>query len=193
MSQWDQKSHRHIWRFSYHFSPFSCHGWILAWQSVYINDRDKVNFFHAEFLFLLNTNKFTFSRHNCSCICAQLHLTLCNPMDCSPPGSFVHGILQARILERVATLSSRGSPWCRDRALRSCVSCITGKIFTQWANWEAHTCSCVDFMTKSGQGNGMHLFQEWLLQPPRYPLHSVSSSFSGSLQIIHWKTRTNRE
>ena len=33
---------------------------------------------------------------------AQSSLTLCNPMDCSPPGSFVHGILQARILEWVA-------------------------------------------------------------------------------------------
>ena len=33
------------------------------------------------------------------CVCAQLCPTLCNPMDCSPPGSFVHGILQARILE----------------------------------------------------------------------------------------------
>ena len=34
------------------------------------------------------------------CSCAQLHLTLCNPMDCSPPGSSVHGIFQARILEQ---------------------------------------------------------------------------------------------
>ena len=36
--------------------------------------------------------------------------TLCDPMDCSPPGSSVHGILQARILERVAISSSRGLP-----------------------------------------------------------------------------------
>ena len=35
--------------------------------------------------------------------------TLCNPMDCSPPDSFVHGILQARIQEWVAISSSRGS------------------------------------------------------------------------------------
>ena len=39
----------------------------------------------------------------------QLCPTLCNPMDCSPPGSSVHGILQARILEWVAISSSRGS------------------------------------------------------------------------------------
>ena len=40
---------------------------------------------------------------------AQLWLTLCDPMDCSPPGSSIHGILQARILEWVAISFSRGS------------------------------------------------------------------------------------
>ena len=45
----------------------------------------------------------------------QSCLTLCDPMGCSPPGSFVHGILQARILEWVAIPSSRGSSWARDR------------------------------------------------------------------------------
>ena len=41
----------------------------------------------------------------CACLCAQslrMCPTLCNPMDCSPPGSSVHGILQARILEWIA-------------------------------------------------------------------------------------------
>ena len=41
---------------------------------------------------------------------AELCLTLCDSMDCSPPGSSVHGILQARILEWVAMPFSRGSP-----------------------------------------------------------------------------------
>ena len=41
--------------------------------------------------------------------------TLCNPMDCRPPGSSVHGISQARILEWVAISFSRGSSWPRDR------------------------------------------------------------------------------
>ena len=40
----------------------------------------------------------------------QLCLTLCKPIDCSPPGSSVHGILQARILESRAILFSRGIP-----------------------------------------------------------------------------------
>ena len=44
---------------------------------------------------------------------AQSCLTLCNPVDCSPPGSSVHGILQARILEWVAISFSRGSSWPR--------------------------------------------------------------------------------
>ena len=41
------------------------------------------------------------------CMHAQLHLTFCNPMDCSPPGPSVHGILQARILEWVAISYSK--------------------------------------------------------------------------------------
>ena len=45
---------------------------------------------------------------NCRCLVAKC-LTLCNPMDCSLPGSSVHGILQARILEWVAISSSRRS------------------------------------------------------------------------------------
>ena len=40
--------------------------------------------------------------------------TLCNPMDCSPPGFSIHGILQARILEWVAISFSRGTSWPRD-------------------------------------------------------------------------------
>ena len=47
----------------------------------------------------------------CACVYVtrSVMLTLCDPMDCSPPGSSVHGILQARILEWVAMPSSRGS------------------------------------------------------------------------------------
>ena len=48
---------------------------------------------------------------------AQSCPTLCDPMDCSPPGSSVHGILQARILEWVAISFSRGSSQPRDKTL----------------------------------------------------------------------------
>ena len=50
------------------------------------------------------------------------HVQLCDPMDCSAPGSSVHGILQARILEWVAMLSSKASSQLRDR---TCVSYIS--------------------------------------------------------------------
>ena len=52
--------------------------------------------------------------------------TLCHPVDCSPPGSPIHGILQARILEWVAISFSRGSSRPRDRTQ---VSCIAGRHF----------------------------------------------------------------
>ena len=55
-------------------------------------------------------------RNHCigACMHAQSCSTLCNPMDCSPPGSSVHEILQARILECIAVPSSRGSSRPRD-------------------------------------------------------------------------------
>ena len=65
---------------------------------------------------------------------AQSCPTLCDPVDCSPPGSSIHGILQARILEWVAISFSRGSSWPRDQTQ---VSCIAGKRFNLWATREA--------------------------------------------------------
>ena len=59
-----------------------------------------------------------------ACTPARSCPTLCYPVDCSPPGSPVHGISQARILEWVAISSSRGSSWPRDWTNISCVSCI---------------------------------------------------------------------
>ena len=49
---------------------------------------------------------------------------LCDPMDCSPPGSSVHGILQARILQWVAIPSSRGTSQPRDQTSFSYVSFV---------------------------------------------------------------------
>ena len=61
---------------------------------------------------------------------AQSCMTLCNPMDCSPPGSSVHEILQTRILEWVAISLSRGSSRPRDQTQ---VSSNPGECFTIWA------------------------------------------------------------
>ena len=68
---------------------------------------------NVQYLIKLKTSyHVTLRKYLCVCLCrcqvAQLCLILCNPMDCSPPGSSVHGIFQARILKRVAIASSRG-------------------------------------------------------------------------------------
>ena len=66
----------------------------------------------------------------CHCPVTKLCPTLCDSMDCSPPGSPVHGISQARILEWVAIPFSRGSSWPRDWTR---VSYIADRFFTIWA------------------------------------------------------------
>ena len=64
----------------------------------------------------------------------QSYLTLCNPMDCNWPGSSVHGILKARILEWVAVAFSKGSSQPRDWTW---VSCMADRFLTIWATKEA--------------------------------------------------------
>ena len=67
-------------------------------------------------------------------LAAQSPKTLHNPVDCSPPGSSVHGTFQARILKGVVVSFSRGSSWPRDWTQ---VPHITGRFFTIWATREA--------------------------------------------------------
>ena len=81
-------------------------------------------------------------------VCAELLQscpTLCNHMDDSPPGSSVHGILQARVLEWVAMASSMGYFQPRDQTHISFVSCIGRWFFTTSASWEAPI-SPIDFL-----------------------------------------------
>ena len=66
--------------------------------------------------------------NTCACSVAQASLTLCSPMDCSPPGSSVHVTSQSRILEWVAMSSSRVSSQPRDGIHFSCVSCADRQI-----------------------------------------------------------------
>ena len=75
----------------------------------------------------------SFSIYIYMCMCAkslQSYPTLSDPMDCSPPGSSIHGILQARILEWIDISSSRGSSRPSDRTQVSCISCIAGGFFS---------------------------------------------------------------
>ena len=73
----------------------------------------------------------------CAC-CDQSCLLLCDVMDCSPPGSSVHGIFQARILEWVTISLSRGSSWPRDQTLSLAFPALVSWFFTSWATGEVH-------------------------------------------------------
>ena len=73
----------------------------------------------------------------CVCVRAQLCPTLCNPMDCSLPGSSVHGIFQARILEEVAISSPGDRPNPGVKPVSPASPALAGGFFTTSATWEA--------------------------------------------------------
>ena len=73
---------------------------------------------------------------SCCCLVAQSCWLFCDPVDCSQPGSSVHGTLQARILEWVAISFSRGSSQSRDW---TCISCVCRWILYHWVTWKAQT------------------------------------------------------
>ena len=77
---------------------------------------------------------------------AQSCPILFNPVDCSLPGSSLHGTLQARILEWVAISFSRRSSPSRDWTW---VSCIAGRLFTVWATREATTLLKLNYFLKT--------------------------------------------
>ena len=79
----------------------------------------------------------TISSHYWWCVHAkslQSYLTLCDPMDCSLPGSSVHGILQARILEWVALQGNHCNPGIKPTSLTS--SALSGGFFTTGTTWD---------------------------------------------------------
>ena len=73
-------------------------------------------------------------RNLCVYVCAKSCLTLCNPMDYSPPGSSVHGIFQAGILEWVTISFSKEPSWPRGR---TCISSVGRQVLYPWATWES--------------------------------------------------------
>ena len=82
--------------------------------------------------------------HGCYLV-AKTCLTLCNHMDCNPPGSPVHGIFQARILEWVAISFSRSFPQSTDQTCVSWVSCIGRQILNCWVIQEALSLLFISF------------------------------------------------
>ena len=102
-----------------------------------------------------------------------LCLTLCDPMDCSPPGSSVHGDSQARTLEWAARPSSRGSPQPRDQTQ---VSYIAGRLFTNWATRKQLT----------QMANGFHT--PMFLSEQRRPFYL--STYPWALMLEGWSCRS---
>ena len=95
---------------------------------------------------------------------AQSCPTHCDPVDCSPPGSSVHGIFQARKMEWVAISSSRGSSRLRDQ---TCIVCVgRQRILYCWATWEAHRTLVSWFKNQ---------FQAQVACPLTHPFHPCSS------------------
>ena len=120
----------------------------------------------------------TFSVHWLCCavlrLVIQSCLTLCDPMDCSPPGSSVHGDCRSRILKHIAIPSSRGSSQPRDRRQ---VSCTAGRFFTIWAKVKNTGVGSLSLL------QGIFLTQEsnWGLQHCRWILYQLS--YPGTLYI----------
>ena len=109
----------------------------------------------------------------------QSYLTLCDPGDCNPTGSSVHGAFQARILEWAATSSSRGSSQPKDWARISCVFCIAGGLFTRWA---ARAAICQEEGTKTLSASCGSLLYV-----------SESCCVSGSAAAILWPWGTGQQ
>ena len=90
----------------------------MIWKSSFLKIFILAN---SELKFVTFIQNYTMSFKTTSVVKPLSRVWLCNPMDCSPPGSTVHGIFQARILEWVAISFSRVSSWPRDWTQVSCI------------------------------------------------------------------------
>ena len=100
------------------------HGYVVKFKLVVSGSRSKLIMYISHGFLpetLLKRVKIHPVYRYCYCLIINLCPTLCNPMNCRPPGSSVHRILPARILEWVAISFSRGSSQPRDRTDVSCI------------------------------------------------------------------------
>ena len=114
-------------------------------------------------------------------------LTLCDPMDCSLPGSSVHGISQTRVLEGVAISFSRGSSRCRDQIAPPA---LAGRFFTTGAtcgegNGTPLQCSCLE----NPRDRGAWWAADYGVAQSRTRPKWFSSSSSSSSAT--WETKTD--
>ena len=105
--------------------------------------------------------------------------TLGSPMDCSPPGSSVHRILQARILEWVAIPFSRGSSRPRNWIG---VSCIAGRYFTVWATRNHHELLVIE-AEQWLWGTWLYIFFALLCNNGKFPSEDLKITTSASSMI----------
>ena len=115
------------------------------------------------------------------CVCDN-SLQLCDPKDCGPPGSSVHGILQARTLEWLAMPSCRGSSQPRDRTRISHVSSLAGWFFSPGATREAPAPSAHTFFNVF-QHLGTTLMQPLPRSPGDPPSHLAALAPGGSRRV----------
>ena len=127
---------------------------------------------------------------------AQSCPTLCDPMNCNPQGSSVHGILQAWILEWVAFPFFRGSPQPRDRTQ---VSYIAGGFFTIWATRDVSTHqSLILILSKNLKISGnisvtnFQISRISTLQPQIYPVQNSGAPSSWQTPLPGDTERTSR-
>ena len=157
----------------------------------------------------------------CACMCMMhaksllLCPTLCDPMDCSPPGSSVHGIRQAGILGQVATPSSRGSSWSRDWTHIFYVSCRQAcSLLLIPPGKRVCVCVCVCVVAKSCptlltpwtvahqaplsmQVPKQEYWSELPFSPPgdlpNPGIETVTPEFAGGLILYHWASREGHD
>ena len=114
------------------------HPWLIhvnVWQNQYsIVKKNKIKIKIKKSIYWMYL-LYTVLCSSVLCLVAQWCPTLCDPMDCSPPGSSLHGIFQERILKWVAVPYSRWASQSRDRTQ---VSHIVRRFFTIWASREAY-------------------------------------------------------
>ena len=126
-----------------------------------------------------------FPWHYCCCLAAMLCSTLRNPMDWSTPGSSVHGISQARILEWIDISFFRDSSRPRDQTH---VSCIGRQILYHWATREAFP--CINFSNAmviySHVGIKMGVWRETIFVPYSFTFNLWSRSRTLLWSLTWW-------
>ena len=121
----------------------------------------------------------------------QSRLTLCNLMDCSLPGSSIHEILQAKVLEWVTMPSSRGSFQPKDQTCSLVSPALAGGFFTTRDTWEAPTPSGPThnstFMLSHKRLHPQHSVAHHSLIPVRFLVYEPLSELSGFSLLLNYK------